>query len=219
MASSEKLSDSGRVGLPFATVERYFETLPEGWASFPQFVARASLLATLRDRGALDALEALPEQLQPRALLDSLSATSEWLPEVVHMATLLAVRDARFAAGPRGDEDFQRWLAQLNRDLLDQPENSGAMVVTSSAEYIPRLAAVWAMFHVGTPAVVATHSPNRASITIRHPASLFPAIALESRRRAFALALAKQGAAQPSVVVHTAVAGEEAQTDFDATWA
>jgi hypothetical protein len=75
------------------------------------------------------------------------------------------------------------------------------------------------MFHVGTPAVVVTHSPNRASITVSHPASLFPAIALESRRRAFALALAKQGAAQPSVIINTAVSGGDAQTVFDATWA
>ncbi len=219
MASSEKLSDSGRVVTPFVTVGSYFDALPDGWASFPDFVARASLLGTLRDRGALDALEALPERLQPRVLLDHLATTSEWLPEVVHVATLLAVRDVRFGAGPRGDEDFQRWLAQLNRDLLDQPENSGAMLVVSPAEYLPRLAAVWTMFHVGTPAVVVTHSPNRASLTVSHPASLFPAIALESRRRAFALALAKQGAAQPNVVVHTAVSGTDGQTAFEATWA
>ena len=141
MAFVEKLSDSGRVVSPFATVSRYFEGLPDGWASFPTCVTRASLLGTLADRGALDALEALPERLGPRVLLDHLAATAEWLPEVVHVATLLAVRDVRFAAGPRGDEDFQRWLAQLNRELLDQPENSGAMQVASSSEYVPRLAA------------------------------------------------------------------------------
>ena len=219
MASSEKLSDSGRVVTPFATVGRYFDALPDGWDSFPSSVARASLLGTLRDRGALDALEALPERVQPRFLLDHLSTTSEWLPEVVHVATLLAVRDVRFGAGHRGDEDFQRWLAQLNRDLLDRPENSDAMKVASPTEYLPRLAAVWTMFHVGTPAVVVTHSTNRASLILSHPASLFPAIALESRRRAFALALAKQGAAQPNVVVNTAVSGPEAKTSFDATWA
>lgn len=219
MASSEKLSDSGRVATPFATVGRYFDALSDGWASFPTSVARASLLGTLRERGALDALEALPERLHPRVLLDHLSAPSEWLPEVVHVATLLAVRDVRFSAGSRGDEDFQRWLAQLNRDLLDRPENSGAMRVASPAEYLPRLAAVWAMFHVGTPAVVVMHSTNRGTLRLSHPASLFPALALESRRRAFALALAKQGAAQPSVVVATAVSGAEAHTAFDATWA
>ena len=219
MASSEKLSDSGRVITPFATIGRYFDALADGWASFPGFVARASLLGTLRERGALDALEALPERLQPRALLDHLATTAEWLPEVVHVATLLAVRDVRYAAGPRGDEDFQRWLAQLNRDLLDRPEHSDAMLVASPAEYLPRLAAVWTMFHVGTPALVVTHSPNRASLTLSHPAALFPAIALESRRRAFALALAKQGAAQPNVVVNTVVSGADANTSFDATWA
>lgn len=219
MASSEKLSDSGRVDTPFATAGRYFDALSDGWASFPTFVARASLLGTLRERGALDALEALPERLHPRVLLDHLAATSEWLPEVVHVATLLAVRDVRFSAGPRGDEDFQRWLAQLNRDLLDRPENSDAMIVASSADYLPRLAAVWTMFHVGTPAVVVMHSTNRGTLMVSHPASLFPAIALESRRRAFALALAKQGAAQPNVVVNTTVSEAEAQTVFDATWA
>jgi hypothetical protein len=210
-----KTTESGR---PFATVGRYFETLPHGWASFPGCVARASLLGGLRDRGALDALEALPEQLLPRVLLDHLAATAEWLPEVVHVATLLAVRDARFGAGPRGDEEFQAWLSQLNRDLLDQPENSGAMEVTSSVELVPRLAAVWTTLHVGSPAVVARYSPNHASLTLTYPAALFPELAIESRRRAFALALAKQGAVQPMVAALTEVTGADAQTVFDATW-
>jgi hypothetical protein len=219
MASAERLPESGRGVTPFGAVGRYFEGLPVGWASFPGCVARASLLGTLRGRGALDALEALPERLQPRVLLDHLAATSEWLPEVVHVATLLAVRDVRFAGGPRGDEDFQAWLAQLNRDLLDQPENSGAMTVASSVDYIPRLAEVWTMFHVGTPAVASVHSLHRATLTLTHPTALFPVLALESRRRAFALALAKQGAAQPSVAAVTEVSGDEARTMFDATWA
>jgi|GEM_PF-1093993 len=219
MASAEKLTESGRVVSPFATVGRYFEALPDGWDSFPAFVARASLLGSLRERGALDALEALPDRLLPRILLDHLAATSEWLPEVVHVAMLLAVRDVRFGAGPRGDEDFQRWLDQLNRELLDQPENTGAMIVASPADYVPRLAAVWTTFHEGTPAVVVPLAPNRAVLTVSHPAVLFPAIALESRRRAFALALAKQGAVQPNVAVQTEVTGADARTAFDATWA
>jgi len=75
------------------------------------------------------------------------------------------------------------------------------------------------MFHVGTPAVVVAHSPNRAALTVAHPAALFPALAIESRRRALALALAKQGAAQPNVAVATEFSGSEARTVFDATWA
>jgi hypothetical protein len=173
----------------------------------------------LRGRGALDALEALPERLFPRVLLDHLAAPSEWLPEVVHVATLLAVRDVRFTPGHRGDEDFQGWLAQLNRDLLDQPENSAAMTVASSVDYIPRLAEVWTMLHAGTPAAVVIHSPNRAALSVVYPTALFPPLAIESRRRAFALALSKQGAAQPSVVVATEISGDEARTVFDASWA
>jgi hypothetical protein len=219
MASAEKLPGSGRVVGPCETVSRYFEGLPVGWASFPHCVARASLLGVLSERGALDALEALPERLHPRVLLDHLAATSEWLPEVVHVATLLAVRDVRFTPGDRGDEEFHGWLAQLNRDLLDQPENSGAMKVASSAEYIPRLAAVWTMLHSGTPAVAVIHSANRAALSVTHPTALFPPLAIESRRRAFALALAKQGAAQPNVVVTSEISGDEARTVFDATWA
>jgi hypothetical protein len=219
MASAEWLPESGRSVAPFATVERYFASLPVGWASFPGCVARASLLGALRERGALDALEALPDRLLPRLLLDHLAAGSEWLPEVVHMATLLAVRDARFGAGTAGDEQFQGWLSQLNRDLLDQPENSGAMRVTSASEYLPRLAAVWAMFHIGTPVVVAPRSANRATLTVSHPAVLFPPLAVESRRRAFALALAKQGAAQPNVEVSTLLSGLDARSVFEASWA
>jgi hypothetical protein len=52
-----------------------------------------------------------------------------------------------------------------------------------------------------------------------YPTALFPPLAIESRRRAFALALSKQGAAQPSVVVATEISGDEARTVFDASWA
>ncbi len=218
MASAEKLHEVVR-GVPsFGTVGRYFEALPAGWTSYPACRVRASLLGSLHARGALDAVEALPHLFAPGLLVDHLVPTSEWLPEVVHVAVLLAIRDLRFGAGPRGDEDFQRWLAVLNCGLLDQAEQNRATGTTSAADYVPHLASLWTSFHGGTPAVVTTHSPNHATLTLTHPTPLFPALLIEARRRAFAHALAKQGAVQPIVSARTTFAGADAATVFDVTW-
>jgi hypothetical protein len=213
MASTRKREKSKEAPPQFATVEAYFDDLPDGWASFPRCVARASLLGGLRARGALDALEGLPARLRP--LLSHLTAEAEWLPEVVHVAALLAIRDAPF--GPRDDDAFLAWMGQLNRELLGGPELGGVIAIVTAAELVPRLPAMWELYHAGTPLMVDEHSATHARLVLAHPRRLFPPLSLESHRRTFALLLAKAGA-QPSVTMRTAVSGEDARTLFEARW-
>lgn len=231
MGAAKVRAGGGREARTFQNVRDYYAGLPHGWASFPACVARASLLGDLRDRGALDVLESLPPELDPHGLTahlgdarrhDPLSAEDAWLPEVVHVATLLAVRDARFAEGTRGDEDFQDWLAQLNAQLLDRPENVVPNAGDAPNELLPQIAQiarVWQTFHLGSPATTVARSPTHHQVTLAHPARLFPPLAMESRRRALGVALAKQGAVQPRIVVTTTVTGDTAETLFDVTWA
>lgn len=202
----------------FPTVSSYLEGLPHGWASFPRCVARASLLGVLRERGALDVLEGLPERLDGRTLLSYFTTDAEWLPEVVHVATLLAVRDGTFAGYPRADEDFHRWVSQLNRDLLGGAGYFPSLAVSRPQELLRGLPALWETAHIGTPMTVRVDSATSASITIAHPAPLLHPLALESRRRTLALVLAKVGMVQPVVQMRTIVSGVDAETIFDATW-
>ena len=200
----------------FPTTAAYFAALPDGWESFPSCLARAALLGTLRSRGALDALDTLPPPLQP--LVGRLATDEDWLPEVVHVGALLAVRDARFSDSRRADDDFLAWMAQLNRDLLAGPMIADALGAAGPTGLVPRFPELWQIFHRGTPATLVDCSPEHARFAVAHPRQLFPALAIETHRRTLAMAFAKAGAVAPHVATRTDVAGDEATTMFEATW-
>ena len=185
-----------------------------------RFVARVPPRAR-RPRRARGTARAAPAS-HPRSTTSR--RTSESLPEVVHVATLLAVRDVRFGAGPRGDEDFQRWLAQLNRELLDQPESTEAMTVANPRRLRALVSqAVWiGVSTTGTPVGRrrALSEPRRRSPVVASRRSSFPrsrsSLAVAHSR----CALAKQGAVQPNVALDDrGHRSARARTAFDATWA
>jgi hypothetical protein len=199
------------------TATAYFDALPHGWASFPDCVARASLLESLGARGALDALDdSLPTRLQP--LRAHLATGSEWLPEVVHVAALLSVRDVRFGRAPGADDEFLDWMAQLNRELLASPDQAGARRAACPADLVPQLPALWATFHQGTTTTTTTTDDSHARVVLAHPRRLFHALSLESHRRAVVQMLARAGAAQLIAEARTELSGEQAETVLELSW-
>lgn len=169
----------------------YLRSLPEGARSFPECEAAASLLLGLRARGALDDL------LLPPPLREQLERAGDdgWLPEVTHVAVLLAVRDARFG-GPAGDDALIEWMQGLSRPLV-VPEGEAARAPDPAAAV--RLAAgVWGRFHRGTTLEVGRLTPRSASMIHRHPDEIFPPVVIEWRRRVLLAMLAGAGAAAPT---------------------
>jgi hypothetical protein len=216
VSSTIRLSGAEKKADPCPNATAYFAELPNGWASFPTCVARASMLRGLRDRGSLDILESLPLQLRP--ILDHLRGDAEWLPEIVHVATIVAVRDMRFGEGSRGDAAFFEWLAKVNRELFESPPYVAAVSVLEAADLVPRLPTIWESLHVGVPVTVAMHSPARASAVLAYPRRLFSSLSLESFRRTIAVLLAKTSAAQVHVDVVRQVTGDAARAEFEMTW-
>jgi hypothetical protein len=159
----------------------------------------------------LDGLDVVPTCLLPREIGEHLASDADWLPEVLHVAALLAVRDVRFGASAHPDDDFLEWLAQLNRELLDQPLQG---LAASPAELAPHLVTIWEDFHAGTPAAILDSGPTHVAFALSHPAALFHPLSRESQRRVVALALVKVGAVQPDVAMRV----EPSRTIFDATW-
>lgn len=200
----------------YPSASAYLDALPDGWASFPACLARASLVGGLRDRGALDELDAFPQPLL--ALLDHIATDREWIPEVVHVATLLAVRDARFGAGPAHDEQFLAWMARLNRVLLGGPKLVEAPLPVTPEDRVSGLVDLWEDFHRGTPMTVCNHEPTSVQVVLTHPRQLFGLLSVESHRRTLALSLAKATPVQPHVTVRTEVSGDESRTVFTASW-
>lgn len=216
--SDTKRTSHGAAGNPAdPTATEYFDALPEGWSSFPSCLVRAELLASLRERGVLTK-DALPARLH--RLLDASGGSKdpEWLPEVVHVTAMLAVRDARFGHGREADAAFLSWMTQLNRDLFSTSRHAAATSFTTPEECVARLPDIWAMLRRGTTATVHARSANGATCTLTHPTALFAPVCLESHRRAVAILLVKAGAVQPNVVMHTETAGDLAKTVLDLSW-
>jgi len=186
------------------SLDAYIESLPQGWSSYPSCEARSVLLASLRPTGALAELEDVP------ILVDHVRslASSEWVPEVAHVAILLALRDHRFP-GPTGEAGFVAWMDKLNRSVL--PTDPHRSVNAALAD----LPAIWASLHRGTSVDLIENGPNRATLGLLHPDRLFPPLARRWRRRVIESYLAGAGASQPRAY-ETTGAGE--QLSIVITW-
>lgn len=201
----------------YRTVLGYYERLPDGWASFPTCVANASLLAAQRARGGLDNLfDGAPPPL--RKLAEYLTPNARWIPEAVHVAIVLALRDARFGPGPAEDEVFLGWLAKVNREILDGPGIAASVAAIGPSTVLPYLPVLWSEFHVGCPLVVEHAEGTRAKLVVTHPTAIFHPLSIETHRRTLAVALAKAGAAQLEIEVRTIANGDDARTELDCRW-
>lgn len=171
-------------------MDAYLDALPAGVRSFPECQTDASLVFSLRARGALDGVVLRPDV---EACIDA--AGEGWLPEVVHLAVVLALRDARFG-GVAGDDALIEWIDALSRPLARTATPNGFVTSPSAAARI--VPTVWARYHKGTPVEVEHVGKNDARLFHRHPDLLFPPIAHEWRRKLILAMLAEAGAPTPT---------------------
>ena len=162
------------------------------------------MIGSLVKRGALDGLEGLPRQLA--RYIDPVPET--WLPEVVHVALILAIRDVRFA-GPSGEDAFAAWLHRLNSDLLPDRSDIGP---AKAVHFFP---ALWAGLHEGTSLEVLDSGATHALLGGIHPPPIFPELANRWRRDAIAGYLVRAGAVQPRV---TELGRIEGKTHIAISW-
>jgi hypothetical protein len=205
--------EARRVSVAYPSVARYAADLPDGWSSFPSCQARASLLSGLRARGAFEGIVGLPVPLQ--RVVDG-RLDGEWIPEVLHIGALLAVRDTLFA-GEGGDDGFLEWMAHLNRQLMASPEHADVFEADAPVDVVRKLSAIWARFHRGISMQGEAHETHARAV-LSSPRALLVPLSIEWTRRTLAVALAQAGAAQPEVTAETAFEGDEARTTFSARW-
>lgn len=195
---------TARARTSYPRLDAYVASLPGGWASYPTCEAESTTLAGLRERGAFEGLPSLPPELS-RHLVDT--TAPGWVPEIVHVAALLALRDARFGSEP----DFLAWMDSLNAGLLQVALPSS---VTTGEEAIRWSVEGWARFHRGSTLSIVSCETNHAVLTFAHPPFVFPETWMEVRRRTLAAVLVRAGAAQPFVRATPSDVG----TTFDASW-
>ena len=193
----------------YPRVAAYLGALPEGIRSHPDCQAKAAIVRRiLHDRP----LHATPEGALPERLLELIHAPpleSEWIPEVLLMATVLAVADERRL----DDEAFLGWVGPLNRELFHGIY--GLVMSVLTPEFAARNAgSYWKMFHRGSSLVPERAGDRRWSLRLVFPRALFSGLAL--RQYAPVIQVGFQFADPSAVVTLREQASEWAR--FEVAW-
>ncbi len=156
----------------FAATAQYIARLPDGLASHPDCVVKASLYrSTLEGRSIPKAAaDALPEPL--RRMVQSPHPVSAWVPEVHSLALL----NVHYDTACNSRDDFERFCYLRQRRLFDGPLYR-AVVKLASPNLLLRTAALrWGALHRGTTLVVERNDRGRALLSMEHPEYLWDAL-------------------------------------------
>lgn len=149
----------------------YLERLPDGLASYPGCLAKASLYRSIIEELPLDDTR-LPEPLQD--LLRRPRAVSEWIPEVHSHAVLLAQYDQRFTAVP----EFAAHCYAAQRRLWDSKIYAFMMRLMSPVRLLASTSQRWGQFHRGTELVAERSGEGAAWLRLTTPPHVYDEIAL-----------------------------------------
>lgn len=181
-------------GTDLPRLERWLAGVPRGLDSYPEAVAKGSLVRSVLDgqRGE-ELLPGLPGPLR-RYVTDPPMA-GEWLPEA-HLAALIhAVSDLRHMS----DEDVWTWVRAGNRALFSSPAYRILMMVVSPGSMIRYAARRWENWHRGTRLEAGAVSDEGVRLRLSFPVGLFDPPLLRDYCEAFAAALEMAHAADPKV--------------------
>lgn len=159
----------------FPHLEAFIERLPQGLASYPDAVAKASLLRSfVQVRPVPQAVrERLPAPLAQ--LLEAPPPVSHWIPEVHKHAMLLVLRDTIFA----DEADYVRYCYLRQRELFRGPMYRVLFTLASPRMLFRAVAMRWSSLHRGSNLTLEEHSDTAARLRLHHPPALWdPMVAL-----------------------------------------
>ncbi len=184
----------GGTGLP--RLERWLAGTPRGLDSYPEAVAKGSLVRSVLDgQPGEELLPRLPAPLH-RYVTDPPMA-GEWLPEA-HLAALIhAVSDLRRMS----DEEVWAWVRGGNRALFSSPAYRILMAVVSPGSMIRYAARRWENWHRGTHLEAGGVTDEGVRLRLSFPVGLFDPSLLRDYCEAFAAALEMSHARDPQVRV------------------
>lgn len=183
-------------GTSLTRLERWLAGVPRGLDSYPEAVAKGSLVrSVLEGQRADELLPLLPPPLG-RYLTDPPMA-GEWVPEA-HLAALIhAVADLRHMT----DEGVWTWVRERNRALFSSSAYRILMAVVSPGSMIRFAARRWENWHRGTRLEAGGVTDEGVRLRLSFPVGLFDAPILRAYCEAFAAALEMAHAKDPQVRV------------------
>lgn len=194
----------------FPATAAYLASLPQGAASYPAHLAKASLYRkALEDRPLRDVRGALPAELV--TLIENPVPFSSWISQAAWRGVMRAIYDTHFHDEAR----YRAWIYRSNRAMFDSTMYKIMMSVVSPGVLLRGAELRWETFHRGVPLQVVRVGDRAASITMRYPAPLLDAFDLHVHSEAFRAAIDAAGARDSTVNAELVTPGHAA---FSAHW-
>jgi hypothetical protein len=173
-------------------MEGYVAGLPAGLDSFPECLAKGSVLrSTLAQQPVERILASLPEPL--RLLVSDPPVDSEWLSEVKLAAIFHAVVDVR----GYGESEMLAWARDRNRVLFRNPAYRILMAVSSPATLLRGATMRWSNWHRGSSLEIEGIVDVGVRGLLRFPPGLFDDLMLQAFGEAFGAAMELARARDP----------------------
>ena len=186
------------------SLAEYERALPDGWSSFPECQAKATLVRTLAADPSLRRDE-LPAAL--REVLDDPPPVTAWVPEINVVGMLVAVHHEHAHAG--NTAAFLEWMAERNRELLGGAAYAPMLRATTGEKLVKNVAKAWERLHRGTELAVRGEverngTEHSASLMLTAPPGLYPGISSHIHGISFRVLLETAGGREVRVrhVVH-----------------
>jgi len=183
----------GPEGTGFERMERYLAGLPAGLDSFPECMAKGSVLrSTLIQQPVSELAARLPAPL--RALVTDPPVDSEWLSEARFVAIYLAVADVRGLS----EGEVLAWARDRNRALFRNPAYRILMAVSSPATLLRGATMRWSNWHRGSTLEVEGITDVGVRALLRFPPGLFDDLMLKVFGEAYSAGLELARAKSPA---------------------
>jgi hypothetical protein len=198
--------DAGR----FPRVAAYLRGLPDGIASYPDAMVKASMYRdAILDRPLTDAVEYLPPQVAELVLRPPLVST--WIVSVPVQAIFLAIADHHRMS----EEAFAAWTHRTQKSLLGGRLYRAMVALASPTLLLNGTRVRWGSFHRGSEIEVTQTGPNEAHLAVLFPRGLFAPTNLRGFVGGFQ-AIAELSNAKPVSV--TLVDAKPTRGDFLVRW-
>jgi hypothetical protein len=174
----------GNRGSTFPRLERYLARLPQGLASHPECVARASVYRVFCESRSLRGFAWNEVPARIAELLRTPVDPSAWVSEALTQATILAVADhLRF-----DDAETVAWFRECNAKVLNHPLYVALMTVSSPSLLVRYGARRWNALHRGVGFGVELHDGS-AEATLTFPPFLYNDVILRGQGEGISTAL------------------------------
>jgi len=145
-------------------LEAYIERLPQGLDSYPEALAKASLLRSVANFRPIPrrAREALPAALS--TLLDAPPPVTHWVSQVHTHALLLALRDSVCS----DQEDFVRFCYLRQRELFQTAMYRVIFALATPSMLFGAIALRWGSLHRGTDLSLGARTDTTVRLDLDH---------------------------------------------------